>query len=94
MIPAAQSCNPATLGDKDMGWLEESSLVTLLVSWIHTHVDFKSSWECGTAMTLTVTQSLHRNHGHPICPFSKNKQLVASQIGVIFIKFATELLQL
>ena len=36
--------SPVTLllGDKDMEWLEESSLVTLLVSWIHTDVDFKS----------------------------------------------------
>ena len=28
------------LGDKDMEWLEEFSLVTLLVSWIYTDVDF------------------------------------------------------
>ena len=35
--------NPVTilLGDKDMEWLEKSSLVTLLVNWIHTDVDFK-----------------------------------------------------
>ena len=30
-----------SLGDKDMEWLEESSLVTLLAKWIHTDVDFK-----------------------------------------------------
>ena len=35
--------SPATLllGDKDMDWLPESSLITLLVSWIDTDVDFK-----------------------------------------------------
>ena len=36
--------SPVTLllGDKDMEWLEESNLVTLIVNWIHTDVDFKS----------------------------------------------------
>ena len=29
------------MGDKDMEWLAESSLITLLVSWIDTDVDFK-----------------------------------------------------
>ena len=53
-----------------MEWLEESSLVTPQVNLIHTDVDFKSglcilySRECGTAMILTVSQSLHRNNGH------------------------------
>ena len=38
--------SPVTLllGDKDMEWLEKSSLVTLLVSWIHIDVDFKFSY--------------------------------------------------
>ena len=36
--------SPVTLllGDRDMEWLEESSLVTLPVSLIHTDVDFMS----------------------------------------------------
>ena len=33
-------------------------------------------------MTLTVNQSLHKNHGYPFCPINKNKQLIDSQIGV------------
>ena len=42
--------SPVTLllGDKDMEWLEQSSLVTLLVSWIHIDIDFKSGL-CYTA---------------------------------------------
>ena len=36
------------LGDKDMEWLEKSSLNALLVSWIHIDVDFKSGL-CYTA---------------------------------------------
>ena len=36
------------LGDKDIEWLENSSLITLLVSWIHINVDFKSGL-CYTA---------------------------------------------
>ena len=76
------------LGDRDMGWLEKS-VVPVLVTWIHTDVWLQvgallNSWECGTAMTLTVHLSLHRNHGHPcsVCLISKNKQLMDSQIGV------------
>ena len=47
------------LGDKDMEWLEKSSLNALLVSWIHIDVDFKSgpcctAWKIGTSMIQTV----------------------------------------
>ena len=62
-----------------MGWLEESSLVTLLVSWIHTDVDFKSrlSYTAGN-VEPPCTGSMDIT----ICPISKNKQLVDSQIDV------------
>ena len=42
--------SPVTLllGDKDMEWFEKSSLVALLVSWIHIDVEFKSGL-CYTA---------------------------------------------
>ena len=53
--------SPVTLllGDKDMEWLEESSLVTLLVSWIHIDDDFKSglsytAGKSGTSMIQTA----------------------------------------
>ena len=55
----AQSCNPAILEEKDMEWLAESSLVTLLMSWIHTDVDFKSglSYIAGNVMTAMTLPS-------------------------------------
>ena len=47
------------LGDKDMEWLEKSSLNALLVSWIHIDVDFKPglcyiAGKSGTAMIQTA----------------------------------------
>ena len=47
--------SPVTLllRDKDMEWLEKSSLVTLLVSWIHIDVDFKSGL-CYTAGNVVL----------------------------------------
>ena len=53
--------SPVTLllGDKDMEWLEKSSLNALLVSWIHIDVDFKPglcyiAGKSGTAMIQTA----------------------------------------
>ena len=48
----AQSCNLAT--GRQMEWLEESNLVTLIVNWLHTDVDFKSGL-CYSAGNMVPT---------------------------------------
>ena len=69
-IPATQTIagtggTVLLLGDKDMEQLQKSSLVTLKVNWTFTMLYCTVySQECDTTRTLTVNQSLLRNHGH------------------------------
>ena len=63
------------LADKDIEWLDDSSLVTALCY-------FYTAWNVVPPSPWLSTSQCTGTNDIPICPFSKDKQIVDSQIGV------------
>ena len=60
-----------------------NGLVTLLGNWIHTDVDFRSFfYTAGNVVPWLLISRCKGTMDIPICPISKNKQLVDSQLRV------------